>query len=137
MPPNNQSVIALDYGEKRIGVAIASSVARLARPLTTLANDEHLMTSLKDLINNENVGQIVVGYPRGLDGQETNQTRVVDQFVSSLGALELPVQTQDESLTSVHAETELNKRKKDYSKADIDALAATYILEDYLEVQER
>lgn len=132
MPPDNQSIIALDYGEKRIGVAIASIDAKLASPLTTLTNDFNILVNLKHLIDSEKVGLIVVGYPRNMSGQRTNQTDAVDQFIDGLKGLNVPIETQDESLTSVEAEAELREREKYYSKADIDSLAATYILEDYL-----
>ena len=132
MPPDNQSVIALDYGEKRVGVAIASTIARLATPLITLDNDFILLVNLKHIINENQVGNIVVGYPRGMDGQTTKQTEKVDQFIEGLKGLNLPIDTQDESLTSVHAEAELQSTKPEYSKADVDSLAATYILEDFL-----
>ena len=132
MPPDNQSVIALDYGEKRVGVAIASTIARLATPLITLDNDFNLLVNLKHIIDENQVGNIVVGYPRGMDGQTTKQTEKVDQFIEGLKGLNLPIDTQDESLTSVHAEAELQSTKPEYSKADVDSLAATYILEDFL-----
>ena len=81
----------------------------------------------------EHVVQLVIGLPRGLAGQHTQQTRDVETFGQQIGqALHLPVAWQDEALTSVQAEQELHDRGKPYQKADIDALAATYILEDYL-----
>ena len=75
----------------------------------------------------------MIGLPRGLDGQETAQTMTVRAFGTMLGkALKLPVHWQDEALTSVQAASELEQRGKAYRKADIDSLAAVYILEDYL-----
>ncbi|HET8992065.1 MAG TPA: Holliday junction resolvase RuvX [Candidatus Saccharimonadales bacterium] len=133
----NKSVLAIDYGDKRVGIAIASFVARLASPLTTLDNTENLVNDIKSLIDRENVGLLVVGYPRGLDGQVTEQTTKVDQFIDRLETLGLDIVRQDESLTSVNALTELNKKGNNYTKADVDALAATYILEDYLSISER
>lgn len=134
MPPHtNQSVIALDYGERRVGVAVASTIARIASPLTTLDNNADLVANIKQLVESENAGTLVVGYPRAMDGQTTSQTEAVVKFIEKLKGLGVPIETQDESLTSVRAEAELNARKKDYIKADIDSLAATYILEDYLE----
>lgn len=133
----NQSVIALDYGDKRVGVARASNVARIANPLTTLDNDNDLIDKIKDIVSTENVGLIVVGYPRGMDGQLTEQTQKVDNFIDQLKVLNIEIKKQDESLTSVNAEAELTAKRSSFNKAEIDALAATLILEDYLVSLER
>ena len=72
--------------------------------------------------------------PRGLDGQRTEQTIYTENFVQELKShLKLPVYTQDEAVTSRKAEEELTKRGKQYTKEDIDSLAATYILDDFLQ----
>jgi putative Holliday junction resolvase len=127
------SILALDVGERRIGVAIASLEARLARPLTTLLHDDGLLAGLEKIIAEENVQLLVVGYPRNMSGDTTAQTRVIEEFTEELKRkLDLPVEYQDEALTSQKAETELEARGGTYQKGDIDALAATYILEDYL-----
>ena len=132
MPATPDNILALDVGERRIGVAVASSVARLPRPLATLDNDAGFVDALRRLIESESAGSLVVGLPRGLNGQDTAQTDYVRSFVADLqSAIELPVHWQDEALTSQKAEAELQTRGN-YAKADIDALAATYILEDYL-----
>ena len=125
------SILALDVGEKRIGVAIAGAEARLARPLKTLPHDAHVFTALKQLIADEAVTTVVVGLPRNLSGEDTNQTAYVRQFTEKLH--HDMIRFQDEALTSKKAEMELQHRGKPYVKGDIDALAATYILEDYLQ----
>jgi putative Holliday junction resolvase len=113
-----ESVLALDYGHKRVGVAVSSLYARLAHPLTTLENDEHLLDNLKNIIEQENVICIVVGYPRGMEGQETKQTKIASEFADKLKTeLTIPIELQDESLTSVKAESEL--AKKAYTKAEM------------------
>jgi putative Holliday junction resolvase len=129
----NTSILALDVGAKRVGVALASSVARLPHPLTTLAADDALFDKIGEIIANEAVDTIVVGLPRGLDGQHTAQTQAVEDFTAELkNHVTVPVYEQDEALTSRQAEAELQARGGDYQKGDIDALAATYILEDFL-----
>jgi putative holliday junction resolvase len=130
---SNSSVLALDVGSKRIGVAVASLIARLPHPLATLANDDSFFDELDKLVKQENVSILVVGLPRGLQGQETDQTAYTRKFVEKLqGKTTLQVDLQDESVTSEHAEAELRSHGKQYEKADIDALAATYILDDWL-----
>lgn len=129
------NILALDVGSKRVGVALASSVARLPHPHLTLHNDEDLWANLQHLCHQEQIGIVVVGLPRGLDGQETAQTQSARQFADELGhhlGHHMTVVLQDEAATSIKAEEELGAAKKDFAREDIDALAATYILEDYL-----
>lgn len=133
MLTSNNSILALDVGGKRIGVALANAVARIASPLTTLQNTATITDDLKVLIKRHDVAVLVVGLPRGLNGQRTEQTATVQQFILDIQpALDVPLYWQDEAVTSRKAESELNSRGKSYRKEDIDALAATYILEDFL-----
>lgn len=130
MPTN---YLALDVGRARIGLALANDVARIAAPLPALLHDDTCFGRLQTLIAENNIGQLVVGWPRDLNGQETEQTHYVEAFVAELkAAVPLPVALQDEALTSVKAEAELKSRNKDFDKADVDSLSAVYILEDYL-----
>ncbi len=130
------NIIALDVGTKRVGVARASSVARFPGPLTTLNNDDNFWRNLAKLLDEENVTHIVVGLPRNLQGDHTDQTSYTENFVNELTSkVKIPITIQDEAVTSIKAEEELNAKGKNYTKADIDALAATYILEDYLASQ--
>jgi putative Holliday junction resolvase len=133
MPTTPRSVLALDVGSKRVGVAVASLQARLPQPLETLnATDTELLPALEAIIKREDVGRLVIGLPRGLSGQQTAQTETIIRFTKTLQAhFDLPIDMQDEALTSKHAEEELQKRGKLYRPGDIDALAATYILEDW------
>lgn len=132
----NSTIFALDVGERRVGVAAANSVARLASPLTTLERNAVFWDKLGALIAQEAATVLIVGLPRNLQGADTDQTKSTRNFIAELQErFELPVHVQDEALTSAKAEAELNKRGKHFQKADIDALAATYILEDYLQEQ--
>ena len=127
------SIVALDVGEQRIGVASASTIARIAHPLLTLTHTDDIQQQITELLRKEDAVALVVGLPRGLDGQETAQTGYVRAFIDALRpAVAVPVHFQDEAVTSRKAEAELIARKKPYVKGDIDALAAAYILEDYL-----
>lgn len=129
----HSNILALDIGDKRVGVAIASTVARLPRPLTTLLRGDSCLRELADIVSSEEVSEIVLGLPRNLDGQPTRQTEATEKFAEELKKeIQIPVHWQDEAVTSKQAETELKNRGKAYEKGDIDALAATYILEDFL-----
>jgi putative Holliday junction resolvase len=126
-----QYIVALDYGEKRVGVAVAHVVARLPRPLTTLPNTATLLDDVRTLVSDQDAGLVVVGLPRGMDGGYTTQTRVVEAFAEQLtAALDVPVELTDETLTSVDAETLLGPGP--HAKGQVDALAAAGILERYL-----
>lgn len=128
-----QAIVALDIGERRIGVAVANTAARLAAPLTTVEHNSRVMEELVRILQRQQAIAVVVGLPRGLSGQHTAQTTAVEAFVLQLRQyIDLPIYWQDEALTSKQAEVELQSRHKPFTKADIDALAANYILEDFL-----
>lgn len=130
---NKETVLSLDVGEKRIGVARSHLSINLPSPLTTLQHPERFTQDIKDLCKNERAAALVIGLPRSLSGEETPQTATVRKFGASLELeLDIPVYWVDEAVTSRQAEAELLARGKPYSKSDIDALAAVYILEDFL-----
>ena len=126
-------VLALDTGEKRIGVAIADISAPFPAPLTTLEASPGLASDFAAIVDRQKVQVVVIGLPRNQNGERTKQTDRVEHIAKLLKIPEsVTVHWQDESLTSVKAEAELEKRKKPYKKSDVDALAATYILNDYV-----
>ncbi len=130
---DSETILALDVGERRIGVAAANNIARLPSPLTTLDHGPQTIKDIQQLVEAQKAGALVVGLPRGLNGQHTMQTVAVEQFVAELRKiLTVPLYWQDEALTSRKAEAELEARGKPYNKGDVDALSATYILEDFL-----
>lgn len=131
-PPKNKQIVALDVGEQRIGVALASVRARLPLPFKTLHNGSDIWAQLTSLLDEEEIVKIIIGLPRNMHSQDTAQTKQVREFAKQLRIhTDLPVVFQDEAVTSVKAKQELDSRARPYTKADIDALAATYILEDY------
>jgi putative Holliday junction resolvase len=127
-----KTIICLDVGEKRIGVALADTGVRIAIPYDTILVDGSEIKSIAELYIKESAGKIVVGYPRNQQGEATDQTSYVENFASQLSEFATVV-FQDESLTSVQAEQRLASRKGGYSKGDIDAEAAAIILQDYIE----
>jgi putative Holliday junction resolvase len=129
----SKNLIALDVGEKRIGVASGNASIRIAIPLTTLQVDGSEVKEIAELAVRENVETIVVGYPRNQAGEPTAQTDYVINFTEQLKDI-AKIEFQDESLTSVTAEQRLAAHGKPYSKEDIDAGAAAIILQDYLEI---
>ena len=127
------NLLALDVGEKRIGVAVADSQVRIAIAYDTIEVDGSEIEQIAKLIGQEDIDTLVIGYPRNQQGEPTAQTQFVEDFAAKLQDIAPEIMFQDESLTSVKAEELLNRQKKPYSKGDIDALAASLILQDYLE----
>lgn len=130
---SSESVIALDVGEKRIGVAIANGSVAIAIPYDTIEVDGTEVSQIAQLIETESVARIIIGYPRNQSGEATAQTAYVERFADTLKELDVDIEFQDESLTSVHAEDRLKSQKQPYTKGDIDMVAASIILQDYLE----
>lgn len=129
-----QVILALDVGERRIGLALGDSIGRIAMPLTTLRVDGTELVRLQRLMLEHEVTQLVVGLPRNQQGEETRQSQAVREFTKRhLLAFGLPITFQDESVTSVIAQQQLNTHKKPLSKEAIDAQAAALFLQDYLE----
>jgi putative Holliday junction resolvase len=130
---DSKQLLGLDVGLKRTGVARASALARLAEPLVTI-NTVDVIKTLTQLIEQYNVGTIVVGLPRNLRGDDTAQTTWVRDWVRhAKSKIDLPFYWQDEALTSKIAEA---KQKSYTKKVDIDSLAASIILQDFLESSE-
>lgn len=132
---NSQSLICLDVGEKRIGVAVANTSVRIAVAFDTIIVDGSELQKIAEIVIREGAKTIVVGYPRNQRGETTAQTSYVENFAKQLEDFADDVVFQDESLTSVMAENRLIDMKKPYTKGDIDAQAAAIILEDYMESQ--
>lgn len=128
-----QAFLALDIGEKRIGVAVGDSNVRIAVPFDTIDVDGKEIERIARLVVDERVDTVVIGYPRNQAGEPTAQTAYVEEFAAKLTDIAPEIVYQDESLTSVLAEQQLQAHKKPYTKADIDAQAAALILKDYME----
>ena len=133
MKPDN-TILALDIGHKRIGIARANEIARLPEALTTIDNDELAGSKIAELANKHGAVILVVGLPRGLNGQETDQTKYTKDFVLELAKnIQIPVIMQDEALSSVEAEEQLASSGKPHDKAKVDAVAAATILDRFLD----
>ena len=130
---HNGSLLALDVGEKRIGVALADPSIRIAVAHSTISVDGTEHSYIKELVASEKVETIVIGYPRNQSGEPTAQTHYAEVFANQLQDIHAHIVFQDESVTSIQAEKLLQAQKRPYAKADIDALAASLILQDYLE----
>lgn len=135
--PQNKSYVALDVGEKRIGVAVGDSRVRIAVPMNTIEVDGQENENIIEVIAKERPQAVIIGYPRNQAGEPTAQTAFAVSFGERLKELllddSISVIFQDESLTSVLAEQRLKQYGVPYNKSEIDAHAAALILQDYLE----
>jgi putative holliday junction resolvase len=137
--------MALDYGERRIGVAVSDPLRMIAQPLTTLqrrAGKRPPWAEITKLVQEHEVDEAVVGLPLDLSGDETAWTREVRQFGDDLARrATLPVHFVDERMTSVAAERAVRamglKRGEREQKERIDAAAAALILDAWLRQRPR
>jgi putative Holliday junction resolvase len=130
---NSKQFLGLDLGLKRTGIARGSEMARLAEPLRTVPTTE-VLKALKELIEEYNIGAVVVGLPRNLHGNSTQQTNWVRDWVEhAKNKIDLPFYWQDEVLSSKIAQAKKLSYKISH---DIDSLAAAVILQDFLDTPE-
>jgi len=131
-------ILGVDYGHKRIGLALSDESGTIAQPLTYIDGGAAGKVSLElaQLCDERQVGKIVVGVPLRLDGKPSEQTERTLAFIAELRrATTIPVAQWDERLTSVQAERALlegNVRRSD-RKQKIDKLAAQIMLQSYLD----
>ena len=129
-------------GRRRVGLAISDTTCTLARPLTTLtiagtSAVDRVVSEVERLAAEEDGLQaVVVGMPVRLDGSPTDETAAVARFITKLRErITIPVLEADERLTSREAESRLAERERDWRKrkAQLDAMAAAIILQDFLD----
>ncbi len=139
------TILGLDFGERRIGVALSDAGKTLASGYTTIdcLRQSDPLRVLEEIVREEDVESIVVGYPLRTDGKTVpgSKTEAVDAFILKLEKrFGLPVFREDESFTSQLAQESLKGRGKGKKgrprKDDIDRVAACYILQDYLNSRE-
>ena len=130
-------ILALDYGKKRVGIAVTDPLKIIATGLTYVQNED-LLSFLKNYVHDEDVEGIVVGFPISLDGKHNEWTNEVKEFSESLknNFPSLYVELLDERFTSkisLDAMIQAGTKKKDrQEKGNIDKTSAVIILQDYL-----
>ena len=132
-------VLGLDYGDSRVGIAITDPLGITAQGLETIdyqGKDKILLKRLDEIIANYEVDTIVLGMPLNLKGEETVRAEVTRAFLHKLKCKypKLKIELIDERLTSVQAHKTMNDLgiKNRMKKNIVDTLAATYILETYI-----
>ena len=141
-------MLGIDYGTRRIGLALSDASATLASPWRLLQRPSSERETVRMIVSeidvlassDDGLEAVVVGWPRRLDGSATAETAAVEAFAQSLRErLRVPVVLQDERLSSTEAESRLARREKDWRKRKqrLDAAAAAVILQDYLDARPR
>jgi len=133
-------ILALDHGTKRIGVALSDELGWTAQPLETFERRtlERDIAHIQDLVRTHDVGQVLIGLPLRLNGEEGPAVQAVHEFVARLGeALPVPIVTWDERMTTKAAEelliaADVSRQKR---KGVVDRVAAAILLQSYLEAQ--
>src|SRR5688500_13987080 len=141
-------ILGIDYGQRRIGLALSDATGLLARPWKTIerrGDAEGVAAAIAREVaalqeEADGLGAVVVGLPRRLSGEAHDQTRAVEALAARLRpAVSVPVALQDERLTSREAEQTLAARERDWRKRKplLDAMSAAIILQDYLDALPR
>ena len=131
-------ILAIDYGKKRTGIAVTDTLQLIANGLTTVPTAE-LMSFLTDYVSREPVERILVGLPKQMNNEASENAKRIDPFVRTLRKAmpNIPVEYVDERFTSVLAHRAMLegglKKKARQNKALVDEISATIILQDYLE----
>lgn len=133
-------IIAIDYGRKRTGLAVTDTLQMIANGLTTVPSGE-LTRFLADYVSREPVERFVVGLPKQMNNELSENMRYVEAFVTHLKRTipDIPVEYYDERFTSVLAHKAMLdgglKKKKRQDKGLVDEISAVIILQSYLEIR--
>jgi len=130
--------LAIDFGEKRVGLALSDPTKIIAKPFKSISytSQDDLINKISLIIEEQNVEKIILGLPKGLKGQKTDQTNQVLEFYSLIkNKIDTPIFMEDERLSSVSAKKSLilQNIKTGYNKALIDETAAAIFLQLYLD----
>ena len=131
-------IIAIDYGRKRSGIAVTDTLQIVANGLTTVPTHT-LLNFIKDYVSTESVDRIVVGLPKQMNNQPSENMKRIQPFVNRMRKEipEIPIEMYDERFTSVLAHRAMIdggiKKMARRDKAIVDEISATIILNDYLE----
>jgi len=129
--------LGIDFGEKRVGLAISDKSNLIASPFKTInyINKNDLVSQIEKIVIENNIKNFVLGLPINMKGEDTAQTKTVRKFKESLSSLDLPVIYEDERLSSVSAKNSLilQNIKTGHNKSEIDKTAAAIILQQYLD----
>lgn len=131
-------ILALDHGTRRIGVAVSDELRMIAQPLEFIPAEPFadFLARLRELLREKEVGLVLVGLPRNMDGSHGPAAQKVQEFVAALtNHISVPIRTWDERLTSVQANRILiqGRVRREKRKAKVDQMAAAILLQSFLD----
>jgi putative Holliday junction resolvase len=132
-----ERILAIDYGEKRIGIAITDPLKMFSIPLTTINNNSYFWLEFEKIFKQYNIQKIVIGYPVNEDGSKTKLTGEIEKFAGRLKSkykkeIIFIDERYSSSIAWEHIKEGVTSKKKRRNKALIDMNAAAVILEDFL-----
>jgi len=135
-------ILAIDYGDKKVGLALSDPMKIIAKPYKTITNDskESLLNDIIQIIQLKYVNEIVVGLPKTLKNTYSKQTYKVKDFIDYITvSLDINVVIVDERLSSIEAKRSLIAQgiKTGHNKKDVDMTAAALFLQNYLDKIEK
>lgn len=128
--------MALDLGDRHIGIALSDTLGMIARPLTVIRRTSRIndFNRYKELITQHQVQAIIVGLPYNMDGSEGRQAQWVRDYMAEFAQMvDIPIHLWDERLTTQEASEIMIQTGRQPSKNEIDAVAAAVILQSYLD----
>lgn len=143
----NKKALGIDYGSKRIGLSLSDDTRTIAFPFKYISNNslKESIAELKEIVNSENIGLIVIGMPIGLRGRQTDTSVKIDEFINEIKIKiantgdsaedKIEIASYDERFSTVQAQKSLIagnvKRKK--RREIVDSIASAFILQSYLD----
>ena len=133
-------ILAIDYGQKRVGIAVTDELQLIANSLTTV-HSKDIMTFLKDYVSKEKVDCFVVGEPKQMNNLPSESVKFIDPFIKLLKKAfpEIPIERVDERFSSKMASQTIIdaglKKKDRQNKALVDTISATIILQSFMETK--
>ena len=129
--------MGIDFGEKRVGLALSDRLNLIASPYKTLQyiSENDLISEIKKIVIDKEIEVFVIGLPLNMKGEDSDQTKKVRRFKNLLSILGLPIIYEDERFSSIIARNSLvlQNVKTGHNKSEIDRTAAAIILQQYLD----
>jgi putative holliday junction resolvase len=122
-----KKLLGIDYGTVKIGLALADSEVKMAVPYKIIKESDPVVQIdlIKEIIKEENIDEVVIGLPKKLNNENSEQTNITILFIDKIRELDIPVHTRDERLSSQAAQKQ--------GIVEDDAVAAMYILQSFID----
>ena len=136
-------ILGIDYGTRRIGISLSDPLQIIAQPFDTLPNDKIAVRRIREIVDSEGVGVVIVGMPLNLKGEKAQKAQEVERFIELLkGEMTAEIVCWDERFTTTMAHQTMlrmgtKREERRTNKGRIDAMAAAILLQSYLDSRKR